>query len=104
MAYKIKWKLAAKISYADEVDFIYRKWNVLEVLKFEKLVDESILRIHKTPSIATYSRKRNAHKLVISKQSTLYFRVNEIEKCIVLLLFWNNKKSPKLLHKMMEQF
>ena len=44
MEYRIYWSVLAKDSFNDEVDFIFRKWNFIEVTKFIALVDDVIVR------------------------------------------------------------
>jgi len=40
MNYTIEWDLNAIESFVEESDFIYKKWNQKEVIKFESLVEE----------------------------------------------------------------
>ena len=51
MNYKIDWTFSALNSYEEEIDFIYLKWNLKEVLKFEKLVILELERLSKNPTL-----------------------------------------------------
>lgn len=43
----------------------------------------------------------NVYSLVISKQTTIYYRVN-MEKCVIeIIVFWNNLKNPDNLIKLL---
>ena len=40
--YKIIWTLTAELTFAEEVDFIYVKWNSKQVNQFISLVEKQI--------------------------------------------------------------
>lgn len=44
----------------------------------------------------------NIYSVVISKQTTVFFRKYPKNNNIALLLFWNNQKDPKTLKKLLE--
>lgn len=102
MIYKIEWKTIATYSYFNEIDFILSKWNEIEVQKFEDLVYDFLATLSKTPKIGIYNSELDCYSLVISKQTTLYYKIIEDKSQIDLILFWNNKQNPirlkKLLH------
>ena len=99
MEYRIKWLDDASISYYQEVDFIYLKWNDKEVEKFVLLVDENLKRLSINPSIGVPIK--SIFRIVISKQTTLFYKVIENEKRIDLLIFFNNLKNPEELNKLL---
>jgi plasmid stabilization system protein ParE len=101
MIYKIEWKTIATYSYFNEIDFILSKWNEIEVQKFEDLVYDFLATLSKTPEIGTFKSEYNCYSLVISKQSTLYYKIIEDKSQIDLILFWNNKQNPKHLKKLL---
>ena len=45
----------------------------------------------------------NMHSVVISKQTTVFYRAFPKQNSIVLLLFWNNQKDPKTLKKLFKK-
>ncbi len=71
MEYKIKWLSNASLTYLDEIDFIFEKWNYKEVQKFILLVDENLKRLSKNPKIGIPIK--NIFRLVLSKQTTLFY-------------------------------
>ncbi len=99
MEYKIKWLGDASLSYYDEIDFIFLKWNDKEVEKFILLVDENLKRLSINPYIGI--PVRSIFRIVISQQTTLFYKVIENEKRIDLLIFFNNLKNPEELNKLL---
>lgn len=97
--YSIIWSTLAEITFAEEIEFIFEKWNQVEVDKFDDLVRENLNRISKNPLIGNQKLNVNVYSLVISKQTTLYYSLSDKEKTINLILFWNNRQNPKLLNK-----
>ena len=100
--YSIIWSTMAEITFAEEIEFIFEKWNQVEVDKFDYLVRENLKRISKNPLIGNQKLNEQVYSLVISKQTTLYYSFSDNEKTINLILFWNNKQNPKLLDKFLK--
>ncbi len=99
MGYNIKWLHEASTTYLDEIEFIFLKWNQRETENFIYLVDDNLNRLSVNPFIG--KPIKSYYKLVISKQTTLYYKVIENKKRIDLLVFWNNSKSPDDLAKLL---
>ena len=97
--FKIYWKSLAENTFSQEMIFILSKWNQKEVDKFAFLVDENLSRIVQNPFIG--QPIKSIYKVVISKQTTLYYKVIESDKTIELLVFWNNQKNPSDLIKLL---
>lgn len=101
MMYQIIWQPNSEISYLNEIDFIFRKWNYKEVQKFQDLVFENLNRLAENPFIGNHCISRKYYTIVISKQTKIYYSINEQTKIIDLLLFWNNQKNPEDLNKLL---
>ena len=97
--YSIHWSKLAEITFSEEMDFIFEKWNQKEVDKFGLLVQNCLQSISENPKIGKNESENQVYSFVISKQTTIYFNISEIELRIDLILFWNNKKNPILLDK-----
>ena len=97
--YLIHWSKLAEITFSEEMDFIFEKWNQKEVDKFGLLVQNCLQSISENPKIGKNESENQVYSFVISKQTTIYFKISEIELRIDLILFWNNKKNPILLDK-----
>ena len=93
MEYKIVWVPLAVETYMEEIDFIYLKLNQKEVDDFVMLVDENLKRLSINPLIGQIHK--NVYKIVISKQTSLFYRIIEKDKKVELVYFWNNKKDSQ---------
>ena len=60
---------------------------------FIKLVDDILAHLKKYPLLGK-GDKSNRRYIVISKQTTLLYRLLDGD-ILELLLFWNNKQNPK---------
>lgn len=78
--FEIKWSTLAEITLDNEIDFILRKWNLVEADKFVSLVYDHLESLTKNPEIGIYNPKYDSFSIVISKQTTLYYRILESEK------------------------
>jgi len=96
------WGKKAKYSYFDELDFILKKWNQKEVDKFILLVNEFIKTLEEGVLEGKVSSKTDMRSFTISKQTTVFFDINEQTETIELLLFWNNTKDPKTLKRLLK--
>ncbi|PQJ74191.1 type II toxin-antitoxin system RelE/ParE family toxin [Polaribacter gangjinensis] len=97
---EINFTTSANISFEDEIDFIFRKWNLDEVEKFINLVDDFIINLSKNPYLGKKSNKRAIRVFVISKQTTIIYKVYEDLNKIDIIYFWNNKRNPKEMKKL----
>jgi plasmid stabilization system protein ParE len=97
--YSIHWSKLAELTFSEEMDFIFEKWNQKEVDKFGLLVQNCLQSISENPKIGKNESENQVYSFVISKQTIIYFKISEIELRIDLILFWNNKKNPILLDK-----
>jgi len=95
------WKYVALNTFIEEINYILLKWNNKEVQKFKDLVVENLERLSKNPKMGVYLEKDNIYYLMISKQTTLYYKVSENDQRIDLLVFWNNQKNPDDLIKLL---
>ena len=93
MEYKIVWVPLAVETYMEENDFIYLKWNQKEVDDFVMLVDENLKRLSINPLIGQIHK--NVYKIVISKKTSLFYKIIEKDKKVELVYFWNNKKDSQ---------
>lgn len=93
MEYDIVWVPLAVETYMEEIDFIFLKWNQKEVDTFVMLVDENLKRLSINPLIGQIHK--NVYKIVISKQTSLFYKIIEKDKKVELVYFWNNKKDSQ---------
>ena len=100
MNFKIEWTFLAEDSYLEEIEFVFFKWNKKEVEKFENLVENELKRISLNPKIGKL-KNLTIYSLVISKQTTIFYRINDESVSVEILLFWNNQKNPDDLAKLL---
>ncbi|MCZ8197270.1 MAG: hypothetical protein O9267_06670 [Flavobacterium sp.] len=101
MSYKIIWQLNSEITYLAEIEYICFKWNQKEAEKFQELVVENLDRLSINPLLGKYNSNLKLYIFVISKQTTLYYSINQNAKIVDLHLFWNNQKNPDELSKLL---
>ena len=101
MSYKIIWQFNSEMTYQSEIEYIYLKWNVKEVQKFQKLVLENLNRLSLNPFLGNYDSNLKLYFFLISKQTTLYYSINQNAKIVNLLVFWNNQRNPNDLIKLL---
>lgn len=97
MNYKILWQPNARINYFEELDYIYFK----EIEKYEKLVIENLNLLSINPFIGKHDMNLKIYIFVISKQTSIYYSINQNEKIVDLHIFWNNQKNPEELNKLL---
>lgn len=101
MSYKIIWQLNSEITYLAEIEYIHLKWNQKEAEKFQELVIENLNRLSINPLLGKYDSNLKIYIFVISKQTTLYYSINQNAKIVDLHVFWNNQKNPDELKKLL---
>jgi hypothetical protein len=85
---KIEWTLASKNDYWQNIEYLENHWSEKEVLNFINEIDYSINLLTKGNVIFTKSDYPNVYKMVIIKQITIYYSIEN--ETIYLLRFWNN--------------
>ena len=85
---KIEWTLASKDDYWKNIEYLESRWSEKEVLNFINEVDYSIELLKKGNLIFKKSNYKNVYKMVILKQVTIYYSIEN--ETIYLLRFWNN--------------
>ena len=101
MSYKIIWQLNSEITYLAEIEYICFKWNQEGAEKFQELVIENLNRLSINPLLGKYNSNLKLYIFVISKQTTLYYSINQNTKIVDLHVFWNNQKNPDELKKLL---
>ncbi len=89
----IIWTFTAELTFEEEQNYILKKWSNTEVIKFIELVYKNIERLKILPFLGE-ELNNNERCLVISKQTTLFYRIIDTDT-IELMLFWNNLRNPK---------
>ena len=85
---KIEWTFLSKNDYWKNIEYLETQWTEKEVLNFIHEVEYSLDLLSKGNVIFTKSDYPNLYKMVILKQITLYYAIEN--ETIFLLRFWNN--------------
>ncbi len=85
---KIEWTLASKNDYWQNIEYLEKHWSEKEALNFINEVDYSLKLLAAENVVFTKSNYINVYKMVIIKQITLYYSIEN--ETIYLLRFWNN--------------
>lgn len=97
-AYDITWSPGALSSYEAILNYIGEKFSKTDVQKFIGKTLVMLEHVSRNPTMFRKSEKgRNKHIVVITKQTTLYYRYKPKKKEVELLLFWDTRRNPSKL-------
>ena len=82
---KIEWTLASKNDYWQNIEYLENHWSEKEVLNFINEIDYSLNLLAKGNVIFTKSDYPDVYKMVIIKQITIYYSIEN--ETIYLLRF-----------------
>jgi plasmid stabilization system protein ParE len=95
MAYEVIWSAEAESSFEQIISYLEFAWSDSEIKKFVTEANRTISIISKKPHLFKQSEKTGVHQVMIGKQNMLLYDVNERDKRIELLSFWDGRKSPE---------
>lgn len=91
---KIIWSKPAEFDYEQNLNYLFDEWSEKVVCDFTEETDRIIGIISENPK-AFQKYKKNIHKVPVTKQITLYYRISKDQ--IELMRFWNNYKKPRVI-------
>ena len=95
---RIRWSLTARSTYFNILDYLTENWTFNEIERFIENVDSIIIHIATFPEIFPISNKgKGIRKGFITKDISLYYKLDARRKEIVLLAFWDNRRNPESL-------
>ena len=98
MEYKVIWSNEAQDSFLTIVDFISNNWSQTEATKFIIRTESLIGQISKHPFLfKIYQQFKSIRCGALHKNTTLFYKVNEETRTIIVMLFWNNQREPGTL-------
>ncbi len=92
--YSVYWTSIAERSFEEEIEFILLKWSSSEVLAFIEITESFLPLLSANPFLGKYIEKKDIYAFVLSKQTTVFYRVVAVELRVDLLLFFNNRQNP----------
>lgn len=87
----IIWSPKAKSDYWQNIDYLEAEWTFLDVVNFIEKVDYTVSILNNNNVFFTATNYKNVNKVVITKQITLYYKINS--NSIELLRFWNTYQN-----------
>jgi plasmid stabilization system protein ParE len=98
MKYEIVWTKKADESYKKNIKYLEENWSEKVIEGFINKTDKQLALIADFPysAIAT-PKSKNLRKILIVKQISCFYSINENKKRITVHLFWNNYQNPKKL-------
>ena len=92
---KVTWSKKALSDYHSIIDYLILEWSENSAEKFIDQVYFKIQLLKNHPDAFEKTDFKNIHRIIITKQITLFFRISKSE--VYLLRFWNNYQNPKKL-------
>jgi len=95
--YKLVWSEEAITNLKGIIDYLEYKWTEREIKNFSKLLDKKLNLLQTQPQLFPKSEISNAlQKVVVSKQTTIHFRVENVEVHIITL--FDTRQDPNNLN------
>lgn len=96
--YKVIWSDEALENLRNIIYYLETAWTDRELQQFSRKLEARINLIQDRPLLFPLSLiRKNVHRWVLSKQTTIYYLVEK--KQIVILSLFDNRQDPKKLHK-----
>ena len=90
--YSLLWTENAKSELSEIINYIANKWNEVALRKFVKQLESALESILFVPTASPESSaKKNIRRKVISKQTSIYYKILDNE--IVILSIFDNRRD-----------
>jgi len=91
--YKIIWTDEALKNLSGIIEYLEQCWTEREIRNFARLLDQQINLIQSNPKLfSTRKTSKSLRKSVLTKQTTIYYRIDNQEVRIVTL--FDNRQNP----------
>jgi plasmid stabilization system protein ParE len=94
MALKVRWTPEAEDNFESIINYLEKEWSEKEIQKFAQKTQKIIQQIAKNPKMYKAAGKEEIRRAVITKQTSLFYQIDEESNLIALLSFWDNRKNP----------
>jgi plasmid stabilization system protein ParE len=92
--YRLIWSDEALENLKKIIEYLENRWTKKEIQKFAKLLDKRLDLIEKNPFLFAESKNFNdLRRSVLSKQTTIYYRINNNDVHIITL--FDNRQNPE---------
>jgi plasmid stabilization system protein ParE len=93
---QVYWSPDAKSDYKRILNYLNENWSPGEILKFAGKVEHDILNLVLHPKMGIVSKKKSIRRIVISKQTSHYYK--NIRADIYIIALFDNRQNPKKLN------
>ena len=98
MANKITWTETARNDYFVIVDYLIENWGRKSARSFKSTVSRQLKLISKMPKMYPKTEARqNLRRCVVVKQVSMYYLEIGLDKEIIVVRFYDNRKNPDKL-------
>jgi len=96
--FRVVWSEESLANLRGIFDYLHARWTIREIKNFSKLLDKKLKLIWDNPLLFPLSEKlTNIRRCVVSKQTTIYYRVEQAE--IHIISVFDNRKDPEKLRR-----
>lgn len=100
----IKWSKTAITTQEEVLDFLNHQWGDFYVKKYRLLTSNTLNTIIENPNhYLLVNKKLGIHKALIHKNVSLFYQFNDEKSVIFLLAFWDNRRDPQVLKRLLEE-
>lgn len=93
MALEVVWSARANSELDNVIEYILNKWTEKELKKFFNRLDNSLLHISRSPQMfPDFHLLKGVKYCVVSKQSTLYFKIESTQ--VIIISLFDNRRNP----------
>lgn len=93
----ILWSQTAKNDYWQNIDFLLNRWSEIEATHFINEVENTIEILRQGNVSFKATGYKNTYQVVIAKQITLYYHMNQSNEIELLRFFYNLQNPDKLI-------
>ena len=98
MGYDLRWSESALDDLEAIFDYLQRQWSQREVDQFKQLLTGRLETIQKFPALFPLSHEKNQlRKSVISRQTSIFYQVDQKGEIISIIRLFDNRMDPKKL-------
>lgn len=95
MAFKVVWSKEAEDTFENIISYLEAKWTAKEIRQFVSETERIVSILKQNPFLFRGSDKAKIYEALVGKQNLLIYQINETEKRVELLLFWDARQNPK---------
>jgi plasmid stabilization system protein ParE len=98
MSKRVFWSERAKNDYKGILNYLNQNWSSKELTAFADKIERNIGYLISNPEIGAISKKKSVCRLVISKQTSVYYKVMQGD--IYVISLFDNRQNPEKLRSL----